>query len=239
MIEQLLLKQLATKNQTTVKNVVREYFQCLFLSYFYQQKLSEKFFFKGGTALKIVFRSPRFSEDLDFTASGTFDEFEDILQETLLKIDREGIKTIVLESKKTSGGFFSIIETVIYKEKVEIRIQASKRKSKNIVGEKTVIINDFAPVFPLQILEKNDLFEEKIEALLDRRKLRDFFDLYFILRMNVKLPIIYKRSKDIIRIINSEKQDFSDLKIFLPHQYWPLIKDFKSVLLNEFKRHNF
>ena len=39
----------------------------IFLSYLYQEPGSEKLLFKGGTALRIVFKSPRFSEDLDFS----------------------------------------------------------------------------------------------------------------------------------------------------------------------------
>ena len=48
-------------------NVVREYFQHLFLSYLYSLEGSEKMLFKGGTALRIIYGSMRFSEDLDFS----------------------------------------------------------------------------------------------------------------------------------------------------------------------------
>ena len=61
------IKELAAKYQTTELNVIREYFQHLFLSYFYQQPISGLIYFKGGTALKIIYKSPRFSEDLDFS----------------------------------------------------------------------------------------------------------------------------------------------------------------------------
>ncbi len=33
------------------------------------KNLSESLLFKGGTVLKLIWRSPRFSEDLDFTGS--------------------------------------------------------------------------------------------------------------------------------------------------------------------------
>src|SRR3989338_8358551 len=68
MITRQFITELSTKNQTSEQNIAREYCQHLFLSYLYRNVVAEKLLFKGGTALKIVFKSPRFSEDLDFSA---------------------------------------------------------------------------------------------------------------------------------------------------------------------------
>ena len=70
MISQESLTQAARSQQTTELNVAREHCQHLFLSAFYRQAGSEQAMFKGGTALRIVFGSPRFSEDLDFSGFG-------------------------------------------------------------------------------------------------------------------------------------------------------------------------
>ena len=51
-------------------NIVREYFQNVFLAKLYTLSEAEKMLFKGGTALRILYGSPRFSEDLDFSLSG-------------------------------------------------------------------------------------------------------------------------------------------------------------------------
>ncbi|MBN1444929.1 MAG: nucleotidyl transferase AbiEii/AbiGii toxin family protein [Candidatus Omnitrophica bacterium] len=61
---------MALQYKTTEINIAREYVQHLFLSSLYREKSSEKVLFKGGTALRIVFQSPRFSEDLDFSGFG-------------------------------------------------------------------------------------------------------------------------------------------------------------------------
>jgi len=239
MIDRKLLIQLTTKNQTTFRNTLREYYQNLFLSYFYQIKQSEKFFFKGGTALRIVFQSPRFSEDLDFSATGSFTVFENILEKVLISIQKEGIETKIIESKTTTSGFFSIISARVYNETIEIQIQASKRKNNQIKGETIIIVSDFMSAYPLQILEKKVLFSEKIEAFLTRRKIRDFFDLYFILRLNVQLPILHDKKKEVMRIIELQKSGFIELKEFLPKNFWVIIKDLKKNLLFELQRHNY
>ncbi len=62
MIEQRQVQNLAQTWQTTTDNVVCEYFQQLFLSYLYQEKGSDGLLFKGGTALRIVWHSPRFGD---------------------------------------------------------------------------------------------------------------------------------------------------------------------------------
>ena len=49
--------------------VFREYLQIVWLNSFYKTKGSEKVYFKGGTALRVMFNSPRFSEDLDFSTT--------------------------------------------------------------------------------------------------------------------------------------------------------------------------
>ena len=65
MISNDTIRQFALKYQTTELNVRREYFQHLFLSYFYKQEGSERVFFNGGTALRLIYHSARFSEDLE------------------------------------------------------------------------------------------------------------------------------------------------------------------------------
>ena len=87
-----LLKTLAKKQQTTELNIRREYVQHLFLSKFYQQELSEKVFFKGGTALRLIYGSPRFSEDLDFSSVlANAQKIEQMILLALGEIEREGI----------------------------------------------------------------------------------------------------------------------------------------------------
>lgn len=108
MIEAKTLKQLSARYQTTMNNVVKEYLQHLFLFFLYQEKKSESLLFKGGTALRIVWQSPRFSEDLDFTGSKiTIAEIESLMEKVLIKMEKEGLRTEIEESKKTSGGYFA------------------------------------------------------------------------------------------------------------------------------------
>lgn len=188
MISSFVIQYLSQKLQSSELNVRREYIQNLFLSYFYQQPASDNIYFKGGTALRIIYKSPRFSEDLDFSSDATtINKIEDVIVQTTREIEREGINIDVKESKKTSGGYLAIIHFLLNNQKIAIQLEISQRKGKN-KGEVTTIANDFILPYTISALSQDQLISEKIQALITRQKARDFYDLYFILRANL-LPV--------------------------------------------------
>jgi len=52
------------------RSILREYLQYLILSIIFSHKIGEKLSFLGGTRLRVVNHSQRFSEDIDFDSSG-------------------------------------------------------------------------------------------------------------------------------------------------------------------------
>jgi len=86
-------------------------------------------------------------------------------------------------------------------------------------------------------LAQDQLIGGKIQALLDRKKPRDFYDLYFILRK--RLPIKDKKTvlPQALHDLQKTKINFEvELKQFLPKSHWAIIKDFKKTLERELKR---
>ena len=128
MIEAKILKQLSERQQTTMDNVVKEYLQHLFLSFLYREKKSESLLFKGGTALRLVWRSPRFSEDLDFTGSKiSINQIEALAELVLEQMENEGIAADIEESKKTSGGYLAIFHFKTDEYESGIQVEVSLR----------------------------------------------------------------------------------------------------------------
>lgn len=231
------IRKLANKLQTTEANIQQEYLQHLFLSYFYQQPLTAIIYFKGGTALHLVHNSPRFSEDLDFnTLEDDIKKIEDCVLDTLQEVEREGISTAVEESKKTTGGYLGIFRFTLNEMAVVIQVEISFRKAHNI-GELKTIVNDFIPTYTVFALEQDQLVDEKIQALLTRKKPRDFYDLYFILRANL-LPLKKKGIlSEVLAILKQTDLNFeNELKQFLPKSHWAIMRDFKVVLAREIQR---
>jgi predicted nucleotidyltransferase component of viral defense system len=139
-------------------------------------------YFQGGTALRIVYGSPRFSEDLDFgSALHDLDEIETAVLHTLVEIEREGIKTRIVDSVKTRGGYLAVIAFTLGSTTVQIRLEASFRE-KELRGETETIASDFVPPYSIHVLAQEQLVGGNLAALLDRKKPRDFYDLYSLLQ---------------------------------------------------------
>lgn len=235
MIDEKFLRDLAVKSATKFTNIAREYLQNLFLSGFYSQKGSGHFLFKGGTALRIVFGSPRFSEDLDFSGIKNSVGYETLLEATLLELSRQPINIELVESKPTSGGYISIISAKIYGEKIEIQNQISFRP-KPLKSELVTINSNLVPAYSITLLDQKLLVAEKVQALLTRAKPRDYYDFYFLLRAG----LIQNKNKQVLAKVKEKLKtdiDFKkELQGFLPKSHWPLIKTLPAAIGRELAR---
>jgi predicted nucleotidyltransferase component of viral defense system len=242
MIERKQIQNLALNWQTTADNVVREYFQQLFLSRLYQERGSDSLLFKGGTALRIIWQSPRFSEDLDFTGVNiTVKEIEVLMEGALARIEMEGIQTEIVESKSTSGGYLAIFQFKTSEYKSQIQIEISLRNGKKAPQTAALIQSDLVAPYTLIHLKENLLVAEKIRACLTRGKARDFYDLYFILRSRMPFKEIFIQDKQLkFKILNAlkfGKLNFKrELKAFLPVNQHMIIKGFPEILMTEIER---
>jgi predicted nucleotidyltransferase component of viral defense system len=239
MISSDQITSLATKFQTTELNIRREYIQHLFLSYFYQQEESEKLLFKGGTALRIIHASPRFSEDLDFdyvAETPIAQTIEKILQECMVSMEKEGIGFELEEAKETSGGYLTILHVNVEGQLIKIQLEISSRDTDK-KGEVFSIVSDFIPTYTVVALETNQLVTEKLEALLDRKKARDFYDLYYVLRKRMLPKETKKALPEVLEILKSTEIHFDqELKEFLPRSQRAIIANFREALIAEVKR---
>jgi len=242
MIETRQVQKLAQTWQTTTENVVREYFQQLFLSQLYQEKGSDRLLFKGGTALRIIWQSPRFSEDLDFTGVNiSIKGIESLMAGALAKIEMEGIQTGIVESKNTSGGYLAIFHFETSEYKSRIQIEVSLRNGKKRPGAATLVRSDLVVPYTLIHLKEEILVAEKIRACLTRGKARDFYDLYFILRSRMAFKETFIQDKQlkakVLEVVKSGKLDFKrELKLFLPVSQRMVIKGFPKTLVAEIER---
>lgn len=248
MISGETLEKLARQCQTGVfPNIIREYFQHVFLSELYKLPESEKMLFKGGTALRIVYGSPRFSEDVDFSVFGIGQNdvkhfVEDLFVKVLAEIERVGIQVEAGEkSDKTTGGYFGVA-TFRASEypPVDMEINISSRNGRSIHGEVDSVANDFVPTYTLIHLPQDELVEEKIfGALRERKKPRDFYDLYFIMRKGMLSPDQKRRLAGLKDEILADARSINfrgELGPFLPADQQAVIRDFNRVLEAEINR---
>ncbi|MBL7159872.1 nucleotidyl transferase AbiEii/AbiGii toxin family protein [Candidatus Microgenomates bacterium] len=86
MITQEQIQQLTRKFKTNQTVIFREYLQLLFLENLYSVVGSEKVYFKGGTAIHLLWNSFRFSEDLDFTVDFSKARFIKFISKVFSKV---------------------------------------------------------------------------------------------------------------------------------------------------------
>ncbi|MBI5466486.1 MAG: nucleotidyl transferase AbiEii/AbiGii toxin family protein [Candidatus Kerfeldbacteria bacterium] len=226
------LEKFTRQQQTDIKNVVREYCQHLFLSCLYQEAGSEKLLFKGGTALRIIFHSPRFSEDLDFTGVNIRQsEVEEIFIATLANVEHTGIHVELMEGKPTTGGYLGNAIFSAYGQDIKVHIEVSLRNSHQLNGTRTLVESDYLPPYTLVHLPPEEIVKGKIQALMNRSKPRDFYDYFYLLSGNY--PLV--KEKDTLIQVRKllEQTDINfhgELRRFLPASHAMHLKDFKKIL---------
>ena len=247
MITAETIEQLAKRYQMSVfPNIIREYFEHVFLAKLYTLPGAEKLLFKGGTALRVVYGSPRFSEDLDFSLFGVAQHevkqtVENLFIKVLAYIEQIGVRVELGEmSHETSGGYLGLATFhMLDYQPIGVEINISTR-SANIRGEVDSVANDFVPTYSIIHLSQQELVEEKIfGALLERKKPRDFYDLYFIMRKGMLSPEQKSKLATVKASIvaDANRIDFrGELGTFLPADQQGIIRDFSRVLESEMSR---
>lgn len=237
MLSEEQIRLLSAKNQATESNTLREYVQNIFLSNLYKKKGSERLLFKGGTALRIAYGSPRYSEDLDYTSAGAeYSETKNLIEKAFNDVETEGL-TLQREYSKTSGGLLVVAKATIYSLPTRIEINVSSRQ-KNAAESFQLISNPYMPAYTVVLLAEEQLVAEKIQALLSRQKSRDYYDLYFILRSGLTKKPAIQLKKELLKA--AERIDntriVNELKTFLPPTHWPILRNLRENVTRELQR---
>lgn len=81
-MDQFLAESFARRLRIGTEMVVREEYEMALLKAFFESQQGKSLVFKGGTALRLAYGSPRFSDDLDFSAISAIpdDEFQSLCE---------------------------------------------------------------------------------------------------------------------------------------------------------------
>jgi len=215
-IEQMLSNYEIT-NEADLINALKEVFQEIALLGLYQGGFFEKAAFYGGTALRILYGLPRFSEDLDFTLLDKDSDFniEQYFSSIVDEFEALGIKIDI--AKKVKKDFGSDIASAFLKNGTSIhtlKIQAhdlgnildgvhsgKKLKIKFEVDvnpplkfqtqAKTLLL---PKTFNIIIMTLPNLYAGKMHAVLCRKwktrvKGRDWYDFEWYVKRNTSLNL--------------------------------------------------
>ena len=183
-----LLELAASKEGLSSKlNIMREYLQAYILKILHAEGWFRHTAFVGGTALRFLYRIPRFSEDLDFSAvQKPKQSFESTITKIKSELISAGYEIAVVYSDRNVVCYAMIKFPKLMHEAglspfreqtLSIKLEVDTRPPQGAVLE-TQVVNLHFPIAFLSY-DKASLFAGKCHALLSRKytKGRDFFDL--------------------------------------------------------------
>ena len=203
MINKEELKKISIESGLLLHQQEKDYLLTLFLYNYY--KKFENAYFKGGTCIKYLYSIDRFSEDLDFNIKDP-NNFKIEVESVLKEISKIGIKNSFIKEELFENsytceiGFEGPLFNGNSQTKNRFRIDAGYRtgtlkkpewkliKSKYPESEETFL------VFCMNI---DEIFVEKILALLNRKKGRHLYDVLFLnkLGLSIDKSLLAKKSK--------------------------------------------
>jgi len=156
----------------------KDYFLAIVLQILSTSSWGEKLVFKGGTALHHCYLEQyRFSEDLDFSSNGVRITLEDVRSifnsYPFLGIRKEFSSEATLKVERLQySGPLALPNSL----KVEIDVN----QNVYLPPVSMVYKNVWGLEFPVRVMDIREICAEKIRAMSDRARFRDFYDLFLV-----------------------------------------------------------
>ncbi|MBA3045023.1 MAG: nucleotidyl transferase AbiEii/AbiGii toxin family protein [Candidatus Thermoplasmatota archaeon] len=160
--------------------------------------------FKGGTCIKYLFGTGRFSEDLDFNLLIDPLNFATEVRRTLKELELAGLKSGFIREEVFDDAYTCEIwfHGPLYDGKVQnrnrFRIDAGKRIGLEMEPRWLLIRSEYPETmeqFLVCAMDAREILVEKILALRERRKGRDLYDIWFLLQSGISLDTQLYRKK--------------------------------------------
>jgi hypothetical protein len=187
------IRQIIAKapNRLLARNWVREYCQARILQFLQERGVFTSWIFHGGTALRLLFMLPRYSEDLDFALVNltTPSNFAGVMADVSGSFAAEGysVGTHELKEKGSVKSAFIRLPGLLYElglspqrhEVLSIKVEVDNRPPEGGMTE-TSIIRRYVVLNVLHY-DKASMLSGKLHAVLMRpySKGRDLYDLFW------------------------------------------------------------
>lgn len=151
----------------------------------------------GGTMLRLCFGLNRFSVDLDFWITKEIDI------DKLFKDLKEHLAQLY-SIKDAANKFYTLLFEIRSKDyprslKIEIRKEIKRIKTEQAIAYSR---HSNMQVF-LKVVSLKEMMEAKIGAFLERKEIRDLFDMEFLLKKGIDIDAPTETLEKILKGINS------------------------------------
>lgn len=236
------LDPLLNAQPTASLMMAREFVQLELLRRLSASDLRTLLAFKGGTALHLLYRTERFSEDLDFSLTQPHDD--KVVAKQLDKLlEGETIMTRIIKRRTVLFEMRQPFASTSFRVKVEINVNEIAPAELRPLSIPAIPVT-----FTIPLMRPDWLCAQKVRAFLQRTKPRDLYDLWFILQTKLPLDmtLVAKLTQispaDIPHLVEkkidtiTERSVITDLNPFLPpeRRTWSR-RQLKSDTLTLFK----
>lgn len=190
MLTRVQIQRLAQRHGIGIQAQERDYLQYLLLFSLYSR--SQVLVFKGGTALRIVYKGNRYSEDLDFNGPADIPTLKSLWKDVLEDLSGFGINAEIRNEWQSAVGYsFDVsYQGPMYdgrdRTKGKVRVDISTR-SERTDTQRVLVPSDYDDLRPfvLTVISPDHLMAEKVRALLVRGKARDVFDIWLLTNQGI------------------------------------------------------
>jgi len=172
------------------QGVLVEYLQHELLDSLFKNQAAASLSFIGGTAIRILHQSFRFSEDLDFDNFGlSFGEFEALLKTACRDMEYKGFLVDYRVAERGAYHCYIRFRDILYKsgistdknQKILIRIDTEAKEK--LYEPQRFILNKFAIYRQILTAPATILLSQKMMTVVERKreKGRDLFDVSFLM----------------------------------------------------------
>ncbi|HHD92337.1 MAG TPA: nucleotidyl transferase AbiEii/AbiGii toxin family protein [Candidatus Portnoybacteria bacterium] len=235
-------KYYSANEQNFPQLILKEYLQYKILDIIFSSQYGNRLIFMGGTAIRIVYGSDRFSEDLDLdNLDLTQKEFNKLMNHVKRELEKEGLEVELRNTFQNVYHCYLKFPRILFSnnlsplkdEKIIIRVD-SFRVSSNVGEVKNKIISKAEIFSEIKVYSSAVLLSQKIEALFNRKrsKGRDIYDVVYLFSLTepdynyLKKKVGISRKKE---LFTKMKKLFSDEELII------LARDVKPFLINSKK----
>jgi len=198
------IKQFYSKNESkNQRHIFREYLQYKILDALYDSPIANKISFLGGTAIRFIHGSSRFSEDLDFDNFDlNYEEFIESSKYIKRKLELDGFVVEIRNIKIAAFHCYVKFPDILYQNKLtpikseKILIQVDTMAHGFDYKPDVFLMNKFGLTKNISKTPVDILLSQKISAVFNRKRTkgRDFFDISYLMAIT-KPNYDYLKSK--------------------------------------------
>lgn len=198
MLTRAQIQRLAQRQRVGIQVQERDYLQHLLLLALTNR--TQRLVFKGGTALRLVYRGARFSEDLDFNVAAGDESLASVAalrslwQQIVGDLAGFGVPAELRNEWQGEAGYSLDVscQGPLYdgrdRSKGKVRVDISRR-FEPVETRRELVHSEYDDVRPfvVTVLTPEHLLAEKVRALVVRAKPRDLYDVWLLLGQGVPM----------------------------------------------------